>query len=100
MSDLINKDQANSVQGRKITDHNHLIRDMISYAQDTQEQICILSLDQSKAFDNISHDFLQSVLEVHNIGPIYRRWIEIIYKNPKSTLAINHQYSKLIEVNK
>ena len=63
METLIHTDQANSVVGRKITDHNHFIRDFISYALDTNTRSLVLSFDQAKAYDNVSHQYLHRILE-------------------------------------
>jgi len=41
----------------------------------------ILSLDISKAFDSVSHSYLESVLEFFNFGPNYIRWIKLIATN-------------------
>ncbi len=41
----------------------------------------ILSLDIGKAFDSLSHSFLSETLKFYNIGPSYRKWIELIATN-------------------
>jgi len=93
MQHLVHTDQACAVQGRTIQDHNHTLRDIITYTEDKQLDTCILSLDQTKAFDRVSHSFLHKVLEACNLGPTFRKWIEILYKNPQSAVLINQTLS-------
>lgn len=94
MSTLIHEDQTYSVTGRTIHDHNHTLRDIITYAEDKQLNTCILSLDQAKAFDRVSHSFLHKVLNQCNFGPNFRKWIEIIYSKPQSAVIVNQTLSE------
>ena len=86
---VIDSDQASSVKGRKIADHNHYIRDIIKYAQDTQAQNCIMSLDQMKAFDRVDHSWLHAQLRHMNFGPYYRSWIKTLYSAPRACVLVN-----------
>ena len=90
---VIHTDQASAVKGRTITDHNHNIRDIIIYAEEKQIHSSILSLDQRKAFDRVSHEYLHAVLEQINLGTYFRTWIKIMYDDPRSSLLINHTLS-------
>ena len=98
LSCLIHADQTCAVKGRNITQHNHLIRDIITYSHDTQTHACIVSVDQSKAFDRVNFDFMHKVLEKCNFGPYFRRWIRILYKNPMSCILINQTISRAINL--
>jgi len=48
----------------------------------------ILSLDISKAFDSVSHKYLESVLEFFNFGPNYIRWIKLIATNRQACIIL------------
>jgi hypothetical protein len=90
MASLIHTDQQCSVQGRNIHNHTHFIRDFITYAHHKDYQTSILSLDQEKAFDRISHAYLHKTLAHCNIGEYFRKWIQIIYSHPESKILVNH----------
>ena len=48
MSKLIHSDQQCSIVGRKIQNHVHFIREIITYTKENQIQAAIISLDQEK----------------------------------------------------
>lgn len=100
MPHLIHPDQTCSVKGRNIQQSNHFIRDVISLAHDKQLDNSILSLDQTKAFDRVSHSFLHKVLKQMNFGPYFRKWIQIIYKQPTSQILVNHILSGVIQLSR
>ena len=62
ISDLIGPEQTFAVKGRSIQDNLHLIREVLEGLKDDTEA-ALISLDQSKAFDRVDHQFLASVLE-------------------------------------
>jgi len=91
---LVHPDQTCNVKGRTIEQHTHFIRDFIGYNIHTQNTANILSLDQEKAFDRLEHSFLHKSLEYCNVGPIFRKWIEILYKDPSSCVIVNGTISE------
>ena len=93
MSKLIHADQQCSIIGRKIQNHLHFIRDIITYTQEKQMQAAIISLDQEKAFDRVSHDYLFKTITAHNLGTYIETWIKTLYRNPQSQLLVNHTLS-------
>lgn len=59
--------------------------------------MAILSLDQEKAFDKVSHSFLWSVLEKLGFGPGFRAWIQLLYCEVFSQIRVNGFYSEPVE---
>lgn len=55
---LVHESQAGFIPGRNIFDHVKLSKMMINYAEATEENGVIVALDQEKAYDRISHDYL------------------------------------------
>ena len=90
MSKLIHADQQCSIVGRKILNHLHFIRDIITYTKEKQMQAAIISLDQEKASDKVAHDYLFKTITAHNLGTYIETWIKTLYKNPQSQLLVNH----------
>ena len=62
ISDLIGPEQTFVVKGRSIHDNLHLIREVLEGIKDDTET-ALISLDQSKAFNRVDHQFLATVLE-------------------------------------
>lgn len=72
MAVLVNPDQTCGVKGRSGSLNLLLIRDIISWVEERDLPLCILSLDQEKAFDRVNHEFLfLSVRENECWGKVY-----------------------------
>ncbi|KAJ8015985.1 hypothetical protein DPEC_G00002400 [Dallia pectoralis] len=63
---VIAADQTCSIPERSINDNLLLVRDVILHSQERGSPLGLLSLDQEKAFDRVSHGFLQRVLKKMN----------------------------------
>ena len=46
-------------------------------------------MDQLKAFDRVSHDFLFQTLKKFNFGPDFQRWIRLLYTDVASSVKVN-----------
>ena len=93
IEDLVHPDQAAVIRGRSIQNHNHYIRDLISLAKLRGDHSCILSIDQQKAFDRVSHDWMLKVLKANNFGPNFLKWISILNDNASSHILLNKSLS-------
>ena len=98
LDSIIDKDQAVAIKNRSILDHSHLIRDLISLTNDRNDRNLLLSIDQEKAFDRVSHSWLLKVLENYNFGPKFIQWIRLLYKNQTSHILCNHTLSDAIKL--
>ena len=85
ISDLIGPEQTYAVKGRSIQDNLHLIREVLEGIEDGTKA-ALISLDQSKAFDRVDHQFLATVLETAGFEPEFRRWISMMYHNPQAVV--------------
>ena len=94
MNKLVHKDQQCAVKGRKIQNHLHNIRDIITYCKVKGTPARIVSLDQEKAFDRVAHSFLHKVMEASNLSGYFREWIRILYDNPCSQVIVNQEVSE------
>jgi len=52
---------------------------------------CLVSLDIKKAFDSLSHSYLESVYKFYNFGPIMIKWITTLCTNRKACVIIDGQ---------
>ena len=98
MSSMVHENQACSIAGRSILNHNHYIRDLISYAHDRGDASFILSLDQAKAFDRVSHPWLYRVLRGNNLPDDFVKWVQILYTGAHSNILVNGVLSESLEL--
>ncbi|KAK1802032.1 hypothetical protein P4O66_004363 [Electrophorus voltai] len=96
MSLLVHGDQTCGVPGRSATWNLHLIRDAISWVEDRNVPLALVSLDQEKAFDRVDHRFLERVLIKLGFGPFFMRWFQTLYAGVGSRVSINGHLSELV----
>ena len=89
ISSIVNIDQTCGVPGRSISDNLHLIRNVLIFADEKELECALLTLDQAKAFDRVSHKFLFKTLHAFGFGPDFIKWIQILYKNIQSKVLVN-----------
>ena len=97
---IIDEDQSCAVPGRSIKDCIHMLRNSIDYVEQKNLTCAIISLDQSKAFDRFSHVYLRRVLEAFNFGPSFRRWVEILYTDIRSSVYVNGFISEAFPISR
>lgn len=85
-----------AVYGRQIGNSVHLVRDIIDYANATDEGAALLFLDQEKAFDRVSHSLLFEVLKAYGFGEYFISWIQILYSNAFTRINVNGFLTKEI----
>ena len=93
LPEIINADQTAGVPGREITDNLWLMRDLFDYSAEQRAPGYLVSLDQSKAFDRVSHSFLDKVMTKFGFGPKFKNWITTIYKGSISYIQNNGHLS-------
>ncbi|KAL1005012.1 hypothetical protein UPYG_G00053380 [Umbra pygmaea] len=87
---VIAADQTCSVPGRSINDNLLLVRDLILHSQERRSPLGLLSLDQEKAFDRVSHGFLQRVLKTMKFPQHLINWTDLCYQNINSRVLVQH----------
>ncbi len=85
---IIHKSQT-AVYRRYIGDNVNLIRDLIDFANEMDEEAAMIFLDQEKAFDRVNHTVLLKTLQRFGFGPDFISWIKILYSNASTRLNIN-----------
>ena len=89
IADIVHADQTCSIPGRYIHDNVHLIWNLIEYANDKNMSAAIISLDQSKAFDRVSHEYLFKVLSKFGFGPQFISLVKLLYNDISSSVLVN-----------
>ena len=64
-----------------------------------KENCMFWGVDQSKAFDNISHEYVFSLLDHMNLGNFISRQIKNIYNDSYAYIEINKCRSNRININ-
>ena len=57
----------------------------------------IMNIDFEKAFDSLSHDFIERVMEVAGFGSMLRNWVKVLLKDFSS--RVNHVGNLLRKIN-
>ena len=98
MPNLIKKSQTCSIKGRQIYHHTLLLREIITFANITKKPIYILSFDQEKAFDQVSWEYLEMVLQHFQFPKTFTSYIRTLYTKIESTIAINGNLTTFFQV--
>lgn len=86
---VVAPDQTCGVPGRFIGENVALLRDLTVLAADFHLPVCILSLDQEKAFDRVDWPFLFAVLSRMGFGPSFIKWVKLLYTDVRSSVFVN-----------
>ena len=86
---MVHTDQTASIKGRTINDNTRLLHDAITYANDNNIPLALISVDQLKAFDRVAHEFLFNALECFGFGPNFIRWINVVCNSVSSSVKTN-----------
>lgn len=92
LDELISPDQVGYIKNRNIGEAIRLIDDMIFHTSINNVPGFLVAVDFEKAFDSVSHVFLQNVLQAFGFGASFRKWIKILYTNTVSCV-LNGGYS-------
>ena len=57
-----------------------------------------LNIDQEKAFDRVSHNYLNLVMKKFGFGKNFQKWIKILYTNIESSILVNGHLSTIIYI--
>ena len=90
--------QTSGVKGRQIFSNVHLIRNIAEYLNRKGKSAALLSMDQSKAFDRVSHEFLFQTLTFSGFGPHFISWIHLLYLQPFLRVSVNGELTNNISV--
>lgn len=91
---MVAPDQTCGVTGRFIGENVALLRDVVDTANELSLPVCLLSLDQEKAFDCVDWPFLFSVLSRMGFGNSFITWVKLLYTDIRSSVFINGYTSR------
>jgi hypothetical protein len=77
------------IKGRTIFDAVVTVRDVIAFAEAMKKPTCVLSLDFSAAFHNVSYSYMKGALRAHGFSMWFTESIMRLYRNASSEVQIN-----------
>ena len=93
IGEIIHPDQTCGVKGRTIFENIIFAQDAIFFANEYNKPLCILSLDQTKAFDRVNRSFLFKTLEKFGFGDNFITWVKTLYFDTRSKILVNGHVS-------
>ena len=96
MPSLINNDQTGYIKDRFIGFNIRTVQDLIEYCNKFDKMGVLLFLDFKKAFDSLEWKFLQKVVKKFNFGPIFQKWVSILYTEPEAVIKTMAGYLKIL----
>jgi len=86
--------QTCSVYGRRINDCLNVIRDVIYDANVKDKELYLVSIDQRKAFDSMSHNYLYALLDHVDINSFLTSSVKRIYNQSFASIVVDKYISK------
>ena len=97
---IIHNDQKGFVKGRNITEANRMLQDLIVYTDQNQINSAIFFLDYEKAFDRVELSWTLKCLKQFNFGETFISWIDMVFKNAKTSILTNGFRSSYFKISR
>lgn len=97
---IISSEQSAYVGGRSILDGPLLLNEIYVWAKKLKKKILFFKVDFDKAFDSLSWDFLDSVMNQMNFDWKWRRWIRGCLSSAKASVLVNGAPTKEFDISR
>ena len=94
MNTIASKQQNGFVPRRSIFDNYNVTQLIQAYLDENDEDGLMIFLDIEKAFDSVSWDYMIRAMQACNVGPQFRKWVEMMYNPndpPRRRVRINNE---------
>jgi hypothetical protein len=95
---LIDSDQNGFIKGRNIQSNIRLIEDVLRFVDNENIPGIMICIDFKKAFDSIERDFIFYALKKLNFGPMFQKWVSVIFSNSTNCILNNGHISSPFSV--
>ena len=75
-----------------------LMYDLLFLTEEINTPGMFVLIDFEKAFDSVSHKFLNNVLQYFNFGPSIQKWIKVFYNQASASTLVNGFLSESFRV--
>ena len=89
MSTLTSSNQTGFVKGRYICENTRRVYDIMKSTEENNLPSLIVLIDFEKAFDTISINFIEQVINYFNFGPMFQRWITLFLHDTNIFIQLN-----------
>ncbi|GBG80831.1 hypothetical protein CBR_g31387 [Chara braunii] len=89
LDQIIHPTQTGFVKSRRIQDNILLVNELLKLTRQDKQNLAVVFIDFEKAYDHVDWLFLDRCMEKMNIGPVFRRWTEILHHNATTCVQIN-----------
>ena len=97
---IVGETQKGFIQGRDISECTRIIYDILHAAGKKNIPGLLLMLDFEKAFDSLSHKFIDKCLYFFNFGDTFRKCIRLLFNNASSCMLYNGHCSSYFPVSR
>jgi exonuclease III len=98
LDSIIDPSQTAYVPGRSITDNLRSNFYYKNYCHKHNVNSVLISLDAKKAFDSVSHDYIEETLTAYGFGPVFLQSFRVLYRDITARILINGFYSEAIKI--
>ena len=98
IGNIVSEDQVGYIKGRQLTQNCRKIIDVFEITASQTDPGIAMFLDFEKAFDTVDHRFMLNTLAGYNFGPVFCKWIEILYNKPLTSVMNNGYTTDSIEI--
>lgn len=98
LPNIISDSQTCCIIGKDIADTLVSIRDIIEMSEIDEMEGYIVKIDQEKAFDRVSHEYMLQVLKVFGFGDYFRKWVKMFYTGIYSSVKSNGHLTKYFPI--
>jgi retron-type reverse transcriptase len=95
---IIDPSQTAYVPGRSVMDNLRSNKFLKEYCKNKNINAILTSLDAKKAFDSVSHEYIDEVLDRYGFGETFRNYFKILYKDITAKILINGYFSEKIDI--
>ena len=98
LENYLSQTQQAAIKGRQL--HNVLlnIKSIIDYVNDISYPLALLQLDFAKAFDNVFHKFILSLMRNINLPPALIQWTTNLLLDTSAKILVNHTLTNRIPI--
>ena len=93
ISEIIHSNQVGYIKGRYIGDNIRTMLDILDITKEHADPGLMVTIDFKKIFDTISWEFLQKTLVYFNFGPVFQKYIKLLYTSPQCCITNNGNHT-------
>ena len=86
---LISEEQSGYVEGKQILDNILLAQEMVHTLQTRKIAGMLMQLDLSKAYDKVSWNYLEAILNAFGFNEQWTKWVLALIKSSKFSILVN-----------